>query len=185
MKKAQIWISAVLYIALSVGVLALVLTAGLPLINKMKDRNTIINTKQLLVDIDDSINTVSGEGPGSRRVLDPVVIDQGELKIDSDTDIIKWSFKTDAQIIDISEKGGCNDFLATTCISEREGNAVLFQEKTIVKDEFMTYLLLNYKNIKNIELDPKIPSDLKGRFRFIIQNDGVILNIPLITIKVS
>jgi hypothetical protein len=188
--KGQIWISAVLYIGLSVAVLAVVLSAGLPLINKMKDRNVILNTKQVLIDIDDSINTVSGEGPGSRRILSPVVIDKGELKIDSDKDILLWNFKTESQIIDISKSGKCLlnlKNLDPECIAEREGNVILFQEGTVVKGEFITYLALDYADLKDIKLEPAIPSDLKGRFTFAIQNDGTAQasTKTIITIKVT
>jgi len=186
--KGQIWISAVLYIGLSVAVLAVVLSAGVPLINKMKDRNTILHTKQILIDIDDSISTVSGEGPGSRRVLSPVVIDKGELKIDSTNDFLVWSYKTDAQLIDISDTKDCIDdsslVLNSDCISEQEGNVILFQEKTIVKDEFITYLVLKYQGSKDIQLEPAIPSELKGRFTFKIEN-AATGSIPVIKIQVS
>jgi len=58
MKKGQIWISAVLYIALGVVAISIVLSAGVPLINKIKDKNTIVQTKDILFAVDNIIRKV-------------------------------------------------------------------------------------------------------------------------------
>jgi len=171
--KGQVWISAVLYIGLSVAVLALILAAGMPLIEKMKDRNTIVQTKQIFMDIDYYINFVSGEGVGSKRVLDPVSINAGELFIRSETDQIIWEFKTESQMIEISTKGDCDDLgnPGAECYFEQEGNVYLYQEKTLVEDEYLTILRLDYDNKNNLELNPANPNQFKGKFKLIISND--------------
>ena len=48
MKKGDIWISAALYFGLGIVVLSLILAAGLPVINKLRDKNIIIQTKEIM-----------------------------------------------------------------------------------------------------------------------------------------
>ena len=38
-KKGDIWVSAILYFGLGIIVIAILLAAGLPVINKLKDKN--------------------------------------------------------------------------------------------------------------------------------------------------
>ena len=83
--KGQVWISAVLYIAIGIVAISLILSAGLPLIYKMRDRNTVMQTKDLLHTFDSSIRQVASEGLGSQRVLDPVIIKGGKLSVEKDS----------------------------------------------------------------------------------------------------
>ena len=57
-KKGDVWVSAVLYIALGMVLITLILSAGLPLIEKMRDKNTIVQTKNLLFNINANIETI-------------------------------------------------------------------------------------------------------------------------------
>ncbi len=68
-KKGDVWVSAVLYIALGMVIITIVLAAGLPLVTKMKDKNTVAQTKRVMLSIDDNLKEVATEGPGSRRVI--------------------------------------------------------------------------------------------------------------------
>ena len=79
--KGQIWISAVLYSALGIIIITIILSAGLPLINKIRDRNLVTQTKDIMRTLDDNIKKVANEGPGSKRFLSPLIIDGGELVI--------------------------------------------------------------------------------------------------------
>src|SRR3989344_5316859 len=98
MKKSMIWISAVLYIALGIAAISLVLAAGLPLINNLKDKNTIIETKEIMFTIDNTIRQVLSEAPGSRRTL-YLEIQKGNLYIDEDgNNKIIWTMKIKALI---------------------------------------------------------------------------------------
>ena len=69
MKKGQTWISAVLYIALGTVVLTIIIAAGLPVLNKLRDRNAVLQTKEVLFELNNVIRTVVSEGPGSQRSL--------------------------------------------------------------------------------------------------------------------
>ena len=61
-KKGDIWVSTVIYIAISIIVIAIVLLAALPLIQKLKDRNVTTQTKNILTQIDKNIKEVISSG---------------------------------------------------------------------------------------------------------------------------
>ena len=75
------WISAVLYIALGTVAITIVLSAGVPVINKIKDKNTIIQTRDIMLSLDNIIREVRDEGTGSRRVISPFTIKGGSMFI--------------------------------------------------------------------------------------------------------
>ncbi|MBS3172364.1 hypothetical protein J4438_02180, partial [Candidatus Woesearchaeota archaeon] len=62
-KKGDVWVSAILYTALGVVLLTIILAAGLPAIQKMKDSYTSKQTKELMLVLDKNIKTVYHEGP--------------------------------------------------------------------------------------------------------------------------
>ena len=68
-KKGDVWISAILYFGIGIVVITIILAAGLPVINRLRDKNVIIQTKQVMHTIDDNIREVIREGPGSQRVV--------------------------------------------------------------------------------------------------------------------
>ncbi len=80
--KGQIWISAALYIALGLILITVILSVGTPFINKIKDRNTVLQTKNVLLEMDNLIREVSFEGVGSRRPFF-VDIEEGEFLINN------------------------------------------------------------------------------------------------------
>ncbi|MFA5175738.1 MAG: hypothetical protein WC413_00550 [Candidatus Nanoarchaeia archaeon] len=84
-KKADIWISAVIYVALGVVILAVVLAATTPAINKMRDRNTYLQTKEVMHKIDSTIRDVLREGPGAQRTAS-IEIQRGEFSITTGAD---------------------------------------------------------------------------------------------------
>ncbi|MBR9690379.1 hypothetical protein GOV08_01715 [Candidatus Woesearchaeota archaeon] len=96
-KKAQIWISAVLYILIITSSIVLILKVGIPLLEKMKDRSSFSNAKETMLQIDRTIQEVANEGEGSQRIL-PVDIKDGKIKIDNNE--IAWELKTKSQVLD-------------------------------------------------------------------------------------
>jgi len=95
-KRGQIWVSAALYIALGIIVISVVLTAGLPLINKIQAKNTLLQSKNVMFELDSTIRGVMLEGAGSKRPV-YVEVEKGELIIDPETDSKKrilWTFSS-------------------------------------------------------------------------------------------
>lgn len=92
-KKGQIWVSAALYIALGIIVITVVLSAGLPLINKIQAKNTLLQSKKVMYDLDKITKGVMLQGAGSKQKLF-VEIKKGELIIDptNNKKRILWTF---------------------------------------------------------------------------------------------
>lgn len=93
-KKGQIWVSAALYIALGIIVITVILSAGLPLINKIQAKNTLLQSKKVMFDLDETARGVMLEGAGSKRPIF-VEIKKGELIIDPTSEgkkRIVWTF---------------------------------------------------------------------------------------------
>ena len=96
-KKAQIWVSAVLYILITTIVLVIVIELGTPMLENMKDKSIFTRTKDNFVAIDKNIKDISEEGFGSQRTI-PLEIQKG--KIDVTDNLIKWEMETNADIIE-------------------------------------------------------------------------------------
>src|SRR3990167_9519809 len=88
-KKGDIWISAVLYFGLGIVVLSLILAAGLPVINKLRDKNIIIQTKDIMFSLDNLIRDVARSGAGEQRAVN-LDIKKGQFLINNNHDTINW-----------------------------------------------------------------------------------------------
>jgi hypothetical protein len=97
MKKAQIWISAVLYTLIVVVAIVIVLSAIVPLINRMKDRAVFQKVKNELVNLDADIVEVASEGIGSQRTI-PIEIQSGVLKAQGGR--IFWEIQSEAKLLE-------------------------------------------------------------------------------------
>ena len=95
-KKAQIWVSAVLYVLMTTILMVVVLEAGVPLLNDMKDKSIFVQTKDNFVSLSQHIEEVSSSGPGSQRLV-PIEIKKGYLSIGNEK--VKWSMDTTADIL--------------------------------------------------------------------------------------
>lgn len=174
-KKGQLWVSAVLYIALGVVAITLVLSAGIPLINKMKDKNTVVQAKEVMNAIDKAINDVRKEGVGSRRFLSPVIVKGGELIINPDSDEIKWKLRTGIIMVEPcsfsnpEDESGYLDECKTQKKVIKEGNLNYYQTKTFIKDEYDVRVDLNYKD-KFIDIETDNPNPLTGKYSFAVEN---------------
>ena len=152
MKKGDIWISAVLYIGISIVVLVLILAASKPLINKARDENTITQTKQVMLELDKNIRTVIGEGAGSQRIFS-LEIGRGKMFINQEEDVVTWSLETEALV---SEPG----------VTINLGNLQLLEEE-VNKDNYLVTLKLEYSNLADILSEE---ATILGRYDLIILN---------------
>jgi len=175
-KRGDIWVSAVLYIALGIVAISLILAAAIPAINNMKDRNTVVQTKELLYSLDKSIRDVSSEGPGSQRDLSPLVIKAGKMYVDENGDNkIKWSMETKA-------------FILEPDVKIKEGSVSILLENTNIEGRYLVTLELDYKDVAKIFLDEesKLRNPLSGQYSLIIRNTGEYSNeLPKVAIKLS
>ena len=68
-KRGQIWISAVLYMAVGIIVISLILAVGVPVIKKMSDRHTLVQTEEMMASLDEIVRWVKGQGLGAQDVV--------------------------------------------------------------------------------------------------------------------
>src|SRR3989344_8053080 len=92
-KKADVWVSAVLYFGLGIIVITLLLAAGLPVINKLRDKNIAIQTKEVFHTLDQNVREVLKGGPGTQRVV-TLNIKRGEFKVIAALSLIEWRYKS-------------------------------------------------------------------------------------------
>ena len=98
-KKGQVWVSAALYTALGLILITVILTVGMPFINKIKDRNTVLQTKNVLYEMDKLVREVELEGVGSRRPF-YMDIQEGEFSIEEEgsKERIIWKIISDNKL---------------------------------------------------------------------------------------
>src|SRR3989344_371133 len=156
MKKGDVWISAVLYTALGIILLTLILSAGLPVMKKIKDKNTAVQTKDMMLQIDKSVRTVYSQGPGAQR---PLTLDlrRGSLIIDSQLDLVQWKF--DSTVL-LSEPG----------VKLQEGNLEILTEMTGVEKQYETTFTLNYSYVVDLRSDM---NEISGSNQLLISNLGI------------
>lgn len=159
-RKGDVWVSAVIYLALGIVVVTLVLAAGVPLINKIRDKNTVVQTKKMLTSIDDNIRDVTTEGPGSKRVISPLEIGNGQLVVNTNNDYIEWKMTTKNKMM---EPG----------LTFQEGMLNLRLDETIIKDEYEMLMFTNYTGLADVMLAANTPiGPFTGKYSLVVYNTG-------------
>ncbi len=156
-KKADVWVSTVIYVGIAITIITIVLAAGLPVINRMRDRNTITETKDILYQLNDDIKQTIRDGPGAQRTPS-IKISKGEFKIDP-TGII-WTLPNSK--FKYSEIGE----------SIQEGDLIINTTVTPVSDEYSVKLILDYSATK-IKLESPIKT-LSGQYNLLVKYSGVV-----------
>lgn len=171
MKKGDIWIATVIYIAIGVIIITLIVAAGVPLINDMKDRNTFVQSKDVMHTIDEAITQVVSEGPGSRRALNPIIIKKGELSIltGEKGNMIFWQMQTKAKIQEISPTTTGDNKIA---IKEKNLEIIEYNDPLLV-DYFIVKINTDYSNRHISLMTEGESSKLTGNFGLIISNEGI------------
>jgi hypothetical protein len=99
--KAQIWVSAILYILIITVVMVLVLNAGVPVLQDLQDKTVFTRSKNTFLSLNQHINDISEEGIGSQRVV-PIEIEKGFLELRDGS--LKWDLRTDAKILESGQQ---------------------------------------------------------------------------------
>ncbi|MEM3370444.1 MAG: hypothetical protein QW471_01985 [Candidatus Woesearchaeota archaeon] len=95
--KAQVWISAVLYTLIMVVAVFIILEAGTPIINGLKERTAFSRAKDAMQAIDQYVIQIASEGPGSQRTI-PLDISTG--RIYSKNGSLTWEMQTDSKVVE-------------------------------------------------------------------------------------
>nr|MBA4404849.1 hypothetical protein [Nanoarchaeum sp.] len=163
-KKGDVWVSAILYTALGVVLLTIILAAGLPVIQKMKDSYTAKHTKELMLVLDSNVKTVYHEGPGSQRAIS-LDIGRGEFVIDGTNEVIKFNFESSALISEVDSV-------------VEEGNLQILSKNSGVKGKYDIELMLNYSG-SGLELNYTGPQIISGKSDLFLFNQGGTENITI------
>ncbi len=172
-KKGDIWISVVLYLGLGVLALTLILSAGMPLIDKLKDKNVIAQTKSLMQVVDENIRTVTTEGPGSRRFLSPFEVRKGDLRVESNR--IWWQMRTPVKIMEVG-------------ILSKEGSLSLAENETNIVNEYLMDIYLDYDSIAKLNLVSEYANPFQGVYSMAIKNTGTydaVTKLPIVDIEIK
>jgi type II secretory pathway pseudopilin PulG len=153
-KNGDVWISAVIYIGLGIVLLSIILAAGLPVIDRMRDTYTAKQTKEIMLTVDQNIRSVYNQGPGAQTQV-KLRINKGEFIIDQDNEIISWSTRTKA-------------ILSEPNIVVNEGNLQIETSDSPQKGEYILTLSLSYSEA-DLTYDGGI---LKGTNILVITNKG-------------
>jgi len=159
-KRGQIWISAVLYMALGVVAITIILSAGVPMVQKMKDKNTVAQTKNMFFILDENVRGVLNEGPGARRYLSPFEVSAGEFYVGEKT--LSWNLTTTAKLI---EPG----------VVINEGSVELLNFQSFLEDEFFMNIKLNYSDLAWLNLKSQFQNPFTGVYSMSIENTGSYL----------
>ncbi len=175
MKKGDVWVSAILYFGLGIVVITILLVAGLPVINKLRDKNIVIQTKEVMHTIDQNVREVIKEGPGSQRVVS-LNIKRGSIKVDKKTEtvngaqveisMIVWEYK--GSKIPISEP---NDDCNSPTIEVAEGKLNIVTCHAAVSK---TYDIIIYSEYSEAGLQGSGITTLQGLSDLVIRNEGVV-----------
>ncbi len=170
-KRGDIWVSAILYFGIGIVLITVVLAAGLPVINRLRDKNVVIQTKQVMHTLDENIREVVKEGPGSQRVV-TVNIKKGSFIIDEDVDgdnigenIVKWRYENAK--VPISQPNDPN-MPPATIVEEGKLNIITYnaaQDKT-----YDIEIYINYNSLADITKDGT--NTLSGLSDLVIINKG-------------
>lgn len=173
MKRGAIWVSAVLYIAVGTIIISILLASALPLVEKIKDRNSFVQAKELMLIIDETIRTVATEGPGSQRELSPLTIKAGQLIISPADSKIIWSMETKANLLEQDAP-------------IKEGVLTLLLRPTQVAGKYLITVELSYRNVNTLTLTSNYQPPYMGTYTLVIKNTGVFTqqNRPTIDLHV-
>ncbi len=160
-KKGDIWISAVLYFGLGIIIISILLAAGLPVINKLRDKNIIIQSKQVIHALDQNIREVAREGPGSQRIVS-VNLKKGVLLINDQEETITWNYPTSKILI--SELN----------VPVPEGTLRIMTGSTGQKATYNVNISANYTNIADLTRPGGRPNTFLGLTDFVIRNEGIV-----------
>ncbi len=136
-KKGDIWVSAVLYFGLGIIIITILLAAGLPVINRLRDKNIAIQTKEVFHLLDQNIREVLKGGPGTQKVV-TLSIKKGEFRIDPDSETIEWTYNSR---VFLSEPDGSD---------VRDGNVIIKTKRGTTKGMYDISLTLNYNYINSV-----------------------------------
>ncbi len=175
-KKGEIWISVVIYVMVVIVVMVIVLEAGLPSLNKLKDKSMFTKVKDTMTALDQHIVDIANEGQGSQRVI-PIDIPEGDVEVKNEKLI--WKIETDSKLIEPRSRITQGNLMISSgidvSVEEYPSSYILENSKILINitkfgaennwTSIDTGALVNYTEFK------EQTSRTAGAFRFLLQND--------------
>jgi len=171
-KKGDIWISAILYFGLGIIIITILLSAGLPVINRLRDKNVVIQSKQVMSELDQNIREVIKEGPGSQRIV-TVNLKKGLLKIDEEKSQVMWQYNNSKVLI--SDPG----------TPVFEGKLTILTLNSTTKGSYNIEIYTDYAGVAKITRPANKQSTLIGITDLVVRNEGLDNQNKLIRVSVS
>lgn len=169
-RKAQIWISAVIYTLVGLTAIGILLAIVQPRIQEMRDGITIKQTVEALHDFDSSLRSTL-VAPGNKRNIE-FKLSAGQLDIKPKEDLIVWNMQSANKF---SEPG----------IAVKEGTIEILTEKG---QPWLVSLTLNYNKTANItynkEENLKTIAKATKPYSISIENLGLQDELQQINIKI-
>lgn len=143
---------------IGIVILVLVLSVGLPTINRIRDKNTASETQDIMLTLDKNIREVYSEGPGSKRTS-KIEIKRGSFQIDETKELMTWNFDTGVLLTEpnITIKRGT---LEITSIPAKQSR------------KYQTTFVINYTGVVDLKLqNPQ--TQFSGSNTILITNIGI------------
>ncbi|HLD10738.1 MAG TPA: hypothetical protein VJB89_01540 [Candidatus Nanoarchaeia archaeon] len=149
-KGDSTWISAVLYFGIGIIIISILLAAGTPVVNRIRDKNTILQTKETMSNLDDNIREAIRGGPGAQRVVN-LDLSGGEFNIDPFNDLVYWKYDSKVLLGDVCDQLDSGDIVTVLTDCEdyivNEGTLKQVIVKSTTSDPYTIYIILDYNEV--------------------------------------
>ncbi|MDP2750811.1 MAG: hypothetical protein Q8O89_08325 [Nanoarchaeota archaeon] len=170
-KRAQIWISAVIFILVVITVMVLVLEAGVPILKKLKSKTSLVKTEDTMQNLNQHIIDIASEGQGSQRVI-PLEVNDGEFVITQDQ--IRWKIESDQKLVEpmtYIEKGALKITTNTDVSSSEKGSSFILENSRILVNfskigNETSWAQMNTSKIINYAVFKATNNNVNGAFNF-------------------
>lgn len=187
-KGDSTWISAVLYFGIGIIIISILLASGTPVINRIRDKNIISQTKVIMSNLDYNIREAAKGGPGSQRVVD-LDLSKGEFNIDVLNDLVYWKFDSKVLLGDVctavpsdiaTNVGSFLNQADPNCPVIAEGTLKQIITKSSTSNPYTIYIILDYNDrtgttpipTVNLLKQEKMISTITGLTKLTIKNPG-------------
>ncbi len=165
-----------LYVLLVITLILLVLEAGLPLLNRARDKSTFTRVKDTMASLDQHVSEISSEGQGSQRVI-PLDVPDGEVEVADNK--LRWKLETDSKLLEPQSRIDQGNIVvsADVDVTAREYPSSYIIENSIILMNITRYgsednwTSVNTSTLINYVKNKEKGSTAGGTFKFLLQNN--------------
>ncbi len=140
MKKAQIWVSTVIWLLIGTLILALVLSFGLPIFNRTKETVTYQQVVDQFQNLKSTLDSIAKEGVGSQKVVD-LSIPKGSVDFSSNG--IIWNAVMNYPLFQPQSRMDVNGVIVAT---DADVSAEEYNNSYILQDSYIKVNITKYPN---------------------------------------